>query len=254
MKCFARFAFRATAAVMVSMVPVVGHAQGLPPAADIVAKYVSAIGGKDAIMKVTSIKQTATMEVPSMGLVIPMEVYSAAPNKVATKMEMPGMGTMLNGYNGTVGWDVNPMQGPRLLADKELATIAENADFHGNMLFSADRYASMTTTGDTTINGEKAYKVKMVHKTSLRESVSYFSTTSGLLLGGVSTTESQMGVVEVRQTMSEYKKFGALMIPTAIEMHQGPQTLMMKIQNVEINGAPESAFAVPEQVQPLIKK
>lgn len=254
MKSVARFALTASAAIAVSMLPVVGQAQGLPAATDIVAKYVSAIGGKDAIMKVTSLKQTATMEVPAMGLSIAMEIYSAAPNKVATKMEMPGVGVMLNGFNGTVGWDVNPMQGPRLLADKELATLMENADFHGNMLFSADRFESMTTTGDTTISGEKAYKVKMVHKTSQRESHSYFSATSGLLIGSVSTTETQMGKTEVRQTMSAYKKFGPLMVPTAVEMQQGPQTLMLKVQNVEINGAPESAFAVPEQVLPLIKK
>ncbi|MBL0171417.1 MAG: hypothetical protein IPP90_11905 [Gemmatimonadaceae bacterium] len=253
MTLFTRIAMAATALSVAALSPVTSRAQALPSASDIVAKYVAAIGGKDEIMKVTSIKQTAVMDVPAIGLSAKMEVYAAAPNKMASKTNIPGMGEMLNGYNGTVGWDMNPMQGPRLLADKELTNMAENADFYANMLYSADKYASMETVGDTTIGGEKAYKVKMVRKSSKNESISYFAATSGLLLGGSSTQESQMGTMQVSQSVSEYRKFGALMLPTKVEQSMGPQKMIMTIQDVTINGAPESAFAIPEQVKPLIK-
>lgn len=252
MKAFSRIAVALTA-LTVSFAPIASYAQALPTASDIVAKYVMAIGGKDEIMKITSIKQIATLDVPSQGLSANMEVYAAAPNKIASKTSIPGLGEMQNGYNGTVGWDMNPMQGPRLLADKELTNAAESADFYANMLYSADKYASMETVGDTTISGEKAYKVKMVRKSSKNESVSYFSAKSGLLLGGVSTQESQMGSLQVSQTVSEYRKFGNLMLPTKIEQSMGPQTMIMTVKEVALNGAPESAFAIPEQVKPLIK-
>ncbi|MEQ1692918.1 MAG: DUF4412 domain-containing protein, partial [Gemmatimonas sp.] len=192
-------------------------------------------------------------EVPAMGLTLSMEVFSAAPNKMASKTTIPGMGEMQNGYNGTIGWDVNPMQGPRLLADKELTNAAENADFYASILYSADKYASMETVGDTTINGDKAYRVKMVRKVSKTESVSYFSATTGLLLGGISTQESQAGTMQVSQSVLEYKKFGNLTLPVKIEQAMGPQKMIMTVQDVTINGAPESAFAIPEQVKPLIK-
>lgn len=253
MTSFSRLALVAAALSVTVFSPVSARAQALPSASDIVAKYVAAIGGKDEIMKVTSMKQVVSLEVPTMGLTLSMEVFAAAPNKMASKTTIPGMGEMQNGYNGTIGWDVNPMQGPRLLADKELTNAAENADFYASILYSADKYASMETVGDTTINGEKAYRVKMVRKVSKTESVSYFSATSGLLLGGISTQESQAGTMQVSQSVLEYKKFGNLTLPVKIEQAMGPQKMIMTVQDVTINGAPESAFAIPEQVKPLIK-
>lgn len=253
MTSFARVAALLASVSVTVLAPGALSAQALPAAADLVAKYVTAIGGKDEIMKITSMKQTATMEVPSIGLTAKMEVFAAAPNKLASKTDIPGMGEMVNGYNGSVGWDLNPMQGPRLLADKELTNMAENADFYANMLYTADKYASMETVGDTTIGGEKAYKVKMVRKVSKSESVSYFSATSGLLLGGTSTQESQMGTMQITQSVSQYKKFGGVMIPTKIEQSMGAQKMVVTIMEVAINGAPESAFAIPEKVKPLIK-
>ena len=253
MTSFSRIAVAAAALSVAVFSPVSSRAQALPAASDIVAKYITAIGGKDEIMKVTSLKQMGVMEIPAVGLTATMELFTAAPNKQALKATIPGMGEMVSGYNGTVGWDVNPMQGPRLKADKELVTAAEDADFYANLLYTAEKYSSMETVGDTTINGEKAFKVKMVRKTSKTESQSFFSATSGLLLGSVSTAESAMGSTQLSQSILEYKKFGGVMFPTKVEQSAGAQKIIMTINDVTINGAPESAFEVPAQVKPLIK-
>lgn len=228
-------------------------AQTRPAASELVAKYVAAIGGEAEVKKITSIKQIGAMELPAMGLSMSMEVNMAAPNKMSSKTTIPGMGEILSGYNGTVAWDVNPMSGTRVLAGKELTVAAENADFYGSLLYIADRFSSMETVGDTTINGEKAWAVKMVRKSSQQESFTYFSQTSGLIVGGKATIESQGGAIPTSQTVSGYKKFGAVLIPTKIEMAMGPQNMVMNLTDVQINGAAEAAFAVPEQVKPLIK-
>jgi zinc protease len=244
----------AAAAVCVSsLVPALMRAQARPSAAEIIAKYVTAIGGEAEIRKVTSMKQLATMEVPSMGMSLPVEVYSAAPNKSSLKVTIPGMGEMLQGYNGTVGWDVNPMAGPRLLADKELQQAVDNADFYAIMLYPADRFTSMETVGDTAVDGDKAYIVKMVRKSTGIESRTLFSAKTGLVVGSSTTIIAQGGTIQASQTFGEYKKFGGLLIATKMVQSQGPQTMIMSIQDVMINGAPETAFAVPEQIKPLIK-
>lgn len=253
MQSFSRIALATAALTISAFAPNTARAQALPSAASIIAKYVTAIGGKDEIMKITSFKQVATMEVPAVGLSASMEIYAAAPNKMASKTSIPGMGEMQNGFNGTVGWDVNPMNGPRLLADKELSALKDNADFYGSLLYSADRYSTMETVGDTVLNGEKAYRVKMVRKASNTESMSFFSASSGLLLGGVSTQDTQMGAMTISQTVSEYKKFGALLMPTKVVQQMGPQMMVMTIKEVVMNGAPAEAFDVPATVKPLIK-
>lgn len=253
-RAFSVAALLTSALLSHALVPQVAQGQALPPATDIIAKYVAAIGGKDAIMKVTSIKQVATMEVPAVGLSATMEMFAAAPNKLASKTSIPGMGEMQNGFDGTVGWDMNPMQGPRVLTDKELTTMADNADFYASMLYSADRFSTMETVGDTTVAGEKAYKVKLVKKNSKTESTSYFSVATGLLLGATSTQETQMGTMTMTQLVSDYKAFDGLRFPTKIEQSMGPQSIKITIKELVVNGAPASAFAVPEQIKPLIKK
>ena len=84
--------------------------------------------------------------------------------------------------------------------------------------------------------------------------MSYFSASTGLLVANLSTSESQMGVMTVMSTMGDYKKFGGVLMPTKLEQQMGPQTVVVTIKNITINDVPESAFAVPENVKPLIKK
>ena len=225
MKALRSFAV-AAAALVLSSAPL--SAQAAPSAADVVAKYVAAIGGKDAIMKITSLKQTSTMQVPAMGLTAEVEAYQAAPNKMATKSTIPGVGEMLQGTNGVIAWDANPMQGPRLLNDKELAQTLEGADFYGNMLYPADRFSKMENLGVADFHG--------------------------LIVGAETVQESQMGTVQVSSTLSDYKEFGGVKFPTKTEVTMGANRLVMTITNVLINGAPATAFDIPDAVKPLIKK
>ena len=242
----------ASAAMLLLTAPL--SAQAAPSAADVLAKYVTAIGGKDAIMKITSLKQTSTMQVPAVGLTADVESYQAAPNKMAMKSTIPGVGEMLQGTNGEIAWDANPMQGPRLLSDKELAQTLEGADFYGNMLYPVDRFSKMANLGEVDFNGEKSYKLTLVRKDSGRETTQYFSVATGLIVGAETVQESQMGALQVSSTLSDYKDFGGVKFPTKTEVTMGANKLIMTITNVVINGVPATAFDIPEAVKPLIKK
>lgn len=229
-------------------------AQALPSAADVIAKHVAAIGGKDALRKVTSIRQVAQMELPSMGMTADAEVVMGAPNRMSTKMTFPGIGDVVAGTDGQVAWSVNPMQGPRVLADKELAQTLEQADFYGNLLYESDRFASMTNEGIVDFAGEKAYKIKLVRKTSNNESWQYFSVASGLQIGSESSSVTEMGTIQSSTVIKDYKEFGGVKFPTRTEMSMGPQSMIMTVKEVQVNGANADAFAIPATVQPLIKK
>src|SRR3712207_8571336 len=54
-------------------------------------------------------------------------------------------GQMSSGYDGTVGWSVNPMQGPRLLEGKELEQLREDAG-PAAMLRPTDRIRDRKST------------------------------------------------------------------------------------------------------------
>jgi len=253
-KSFARIAsLTAFSAAALSFSAPTASAQPLPSAADVIAKYVTAIGGKDAIMQVKSISSAGTLEVPSMGLSAKMEVAMAAPNKTSSKTNIPGMGEIVNGYDGAVAWAIDPSAGERVLADKELEQTKENADFYGNMIYPADRYTTMEVQSIADFGGEKAYKVKLVRKGSGNESMNYFSVATGLLVGSESTQITPMGNIQVTQTFSEYKQFGSIKMATKVEQAMGPTTMVITMSDVKLNEVPANAFDIPARVKPLVK-
>jgi len=229
-------------------------AQALPAASELVAKHLTAIGGAEAFKSITSLRQSGVMEMPSMGLQAQAENYAAAPNKMSMKASIPGIGEIVSGTNGDVAWQVNPMQGPRLLEEKELVDAREAADFYGNMLLAADRFSKMETVGVVSFAGEQAYQVKFTRKGSGRESTQYFSVASGLLIGSEATQESAMGSTTMVTVLGDYKDFAGRKFPTRSEAMVGPSKIVLKISEVSVNDVPDTAFAVPDAVKTLIKK
>ena len=254
MKSFTRLAsLTAIAAAALSFSAQTADGQALPSAPDVIARYVAAIGGKDAIMQIKSISSVGTLDVPAMGLSAKMEVVMAAPNKVASKTNIPGMGEIVTGFDGTVGWAIDPSAGERLQAGKELEQTKENSDFYANFLYPVDRYTSMEVQSIVDFNGEKAYKVKMVRKGSGNESTQYFSVANALLLGSESAQVTPMGNVQVTQTVRDYKQFGSIKMATKVEQAMGPTKLILTTSEVKLNEVPANAFDMPDRIKPLVK-
>ncbi|MFN7456902.1 MAG: hypothetical protein ACK5U0_05845, partial [Gemmatimonas sp.] len=220
----------------------------------VLSKHVAAFGGRDAIMKITSMKQVGAMEITAAGMTADLEMYVMAPNKQSMKMSLAGLGEILSGTDGTVAWSVNPMQGARLLEGKELAQAKEQADFVASMLYSPDRFSAMTNEGVVDFAGEKAYKIKLVRKDTGNESWNYFSLASGLQIGAEATLDSEMGKMSTSSIIADYKQFGPLKVATRTEMTTGPQKMILTVKSAEFNTVTNEAVAVPAAVQPLIKK
>lgn len=254
MQAFARVGRLATfaAGAMLVVAPAL-RAQSLPPAAELVAKHVAAIGGKDALAKIKSMEQKGTMEIPTMGLNATVEGVMASPSRMVSKQTIPGIGEIAGGFDGTTGWSMNPMQGPRVLAGAELEQAKEQADFEGNMTYALDRYSSVETVGLVDFANEKAYKVKFVRKGSGRETITYFSQATGLAIGGEMTQDSEMGKIQLTSVSSDYKDFSGIKMATRTEVTMGPTKIITTIQDVKFNTAPATAFELPAQVKALVK-
>ncbi len=240
-------------ATLAGTVAAPAFAQQLPAASAVIDKYLVAVGGKDALTKISSLHQTATMDIPTMGLSATMEMYRAAPNLMLIKQNVPGVGEIVQGFDGTVGWSTNPMQGPRLQVGKELEQLNEQARFMDNMLYSPNRFSVMETVGLVDFNGEKAYKLRLVSVPGGFETFEYFSAATGLQIGTETTQESEMGAVNIAITQGDYAKFGDIMLATKTEMKMGANQIVTRITDVKFNSVPPDIFELPAQVKALIK-
>ena len=88
------------------------------------------LGGKAAFEKITSTASKGTFEIPAFGATGSAEVWEKAPNKTALKLDIPGFGVVLEGFNGTVAWSQDPQSGLREKTGAELAATKLDADFY----------------------------------------------------------------------------------------------------------------------------
>lgn len=250
-RTFMQLATRLVLAASVVLAPSVCVAQQVPSANEIFARHVEAIGGKDAVMQVSSIQTTGKVEVPGTGIAGTMEAFYA-PNRSVTRTTIPGVGEIATGFDGSVAWEVNPMQGPRIKSEKETAAMKEDANFYSNILYASDRYQSAETVGVIQFGGESAWQVNTVLKSG-RTVNEYFSVETGLHVGSQTTQVSNAGSVNVVSVESNYRQFGALKRPTRSEVTTGARKMVVTVDDVVLGLVPASTFELPDPVKALVR-
>ncbi len=184
----------------------------LPEAVTIIARYIEAVGGEDALLKTVSRHIKGTFSVPSQGVEGSLEMFRSIPNKLLIRVNIPSMGEMTQGFNGQVGFTSNPMQGASLLEGNQLKQISGIADYYTE-LHRAEKFTSMETVELTEFQGKPCYKVKLMSKAG-REYAEFFDQQTGLLAGNVGERELPGGTAEQITVYSDYKRFGDLLLPT----------------------------------------
>jgi hypothetical protein len=243
---------RVLAAAALLITPTALDAQALPPAAEILAAYTKAVGGADAWSKIQGMQASGTYAVPSMGMSAEFATWAARPNRMLMVINIPGMGEMRQGYDGTTAWAIDPMQGARVLDAGELKATMDQADFDSGMRLMSS-YTSAETVEKTTMGGQECYKVKLVTKSG-RETYDCFSTKDGLLVGSSSMQESPMGSVEAVTIVSDWKDFGGFKMPTKSQISAMGMEQVLVINNVEYVTVDAAKFELPAEIKALVKK
>lgn len=223
----------------------------LPSARSIIDRHVRAIGGRKAILSHTSLHATGTMTVAGSGITGVLHVYGAKPNKSLVKIGLGGIGELLEGFDGTTGWTLNPVTGPMLAQGKELEEKKFDADFYSD-LHESGRYVSMKTVEKTTFEGRPCYKLSLVRKNG-DEDFDYYDVETGLKAGATGTRESPMGPLSLTQTHSDYRKFGDLLVPTTMKQTAMGVQQVLTITTVDFDNVPPSMFEPPAQIKALLK-
>lgn len=238
--------------VAISVAATVVQAQTpvLPAAATLVAKYSDAVGGP-AFLASKSVVTKGGMSMPAAGINATFELVQLAPNQMSLVTEIPGMGKIEAGYDGTTAWSVDPMQGARVLDGAELAQIRDEADRRG-AIRSPEMFTSIETVSDTTMNSERCFMVKLMWKSG-RESYDCYSAATGLLVASKSVQKTAMGDIPVVTFFNEYKKFGSVNVATKTTQEAMGQQQVLTVNSVEFGNGTGVSIAPPASVQSLIK-
>jgi hypothetical protein len=225
-------------------------AQALPTAEEITARYVAAIGGRDVVLRPRASRSTGTFEMAGAGLKGGLVIVMEAPNRMVSQVTIPGMGEILSGFDGGVGWSVEPMQGPRLLAGAELDELRENANMLAQVR-DASLFRSMETVERTASVGEPCYRVKLVWQSG-RETFDCYHVDTGLLIATTAETDSPMGAMAVTTRLTDYRDFAGMMVPTRLVLEMMGTQQVLTISTVEFDDVDTSLIEPPAAIRVLM--
>lgn len=240
------------AAVATLVAAPLAPAQQLPPAGEIIDRYVEAIGGREAYLAPQSLRMIGTFGVPAAGLTGSFTLISAKPDRMKMQVDLPGVGEILSGYDGEIGWSVNPMTGAMVFEGERLMQTREEARFISG-LRDASLFQSRETVGEAESQGQPCWEVKLVW-TSGRETVDCYSKESGLLLQSRTTAITDMGNVHTTSLYADYEMFDGRRYPTRMVQQMIGQEQVMSIDSVVFNQVEPSAFTLPDAIRTLVNR
>lgn len=225
--------------------------KNLPTAKEVLDRYAKAIGGNEAFQKHHSQHGVGKVQMNAQGIVGKLEVFAARPDKLLMRMSIPGVGAFDTGYDGKTAWLNSPLTGPMLLEGKSGEEVATQADFD-HALHDPSDYTKMEMLGMEEFSGEQCYKLKLVHRTGF-ESTEFFSKSTGLQRGFIATQESPLGPVTSTTQVTDYKQFGALLMPARISQKAAGVETVMTMEEMSFDNVDPSVFELPAEVKALME-
>lgn len=237
------------AALQAQEKPAAEPSKDLPAPRAVIDRYVELAGGKDAFLKKSSVLLKGKTEVGGKDLGGALTLATAKPDRMLVVADLGGI-AMKSGFNGKIGWSVNPLTGPSIMEDKELRDMKRQANFFA-ILHDDKEFKSMENLGKVQFEGEECYKLKLVH-TDGSDVTEFYSVATGLQKGFTGTQESSFGPITATSVNLEHKKFGDLTLPSRVVQKMSGLSQTMIVDTMEFDVVPDSMFEPPAEIKALL--
>ena len=214
-----------------------------PTAEQLVEKYVTALGGADAINRVTSRVQKGT--ITAGGREMPIEIYGKAPNRRISIMRMQN-GESITAFDGTVGWLGNTGRPPRDMSAAESDAARLDAELQLptkiKEIFPQLRPGRPEKIGDVqcqTLNAMRPDQppVRL-----------YFDDASGLLVRMVRQMETPLGRIPTQIDYTDYKDVNGIKVPSKWTLSRPNGRFTIQVADIQQNvPVDDSKFAKPRE-------
>jgi len=242
--------------LLIAAVTLLGCAQTTfaQTADEIIDKYLTAIGGRAALGKLTSRTTTGTITLSTPGGDVsgPVEIYNQAPNKSRTliKLDLSSFGagqmTFDQRFNGTAGYVIDTLQGNRDIAGNQLENM-KNASFPTPFLNYKELGATAELGGKEKIGAREAYVIIFRPKSG-SVARQFIDTESYLPIRTMIKVElPQFGEVEQTTEFSDYRDVDGIKVAFSVHATSSVQTSTVAITKVEHNTKIDDAlFSKPQ--------
>ncbi len=172
---------------------------------DIVTKYMDALGGKEKLMSLKTVKMEGSMNVQGADLTI----TSVKSHMAGFRMDIEVMGTsnyqIVNTTKGTSFWPIRGMASPEDMGADQFKSFYNQLDLHGPLVNYKEKGITVELSGTEKTGGSDAYKLKITYKNGV--TANYFIDTKTNRLVKTSGKMSVNGQeTEVETSFSDFKQ------------------------------------------------
>jgi outer membrane lipoprotein-sorting protein len=234
------------------LLPVLAGAASAQTADEVVEKHLAAVGGREALGKLTSRRSTGTITLSTAAAELsgPAEVYAKAPNKTRAVMRLDlaaigGVGDMTveQIFDGKAGYTLNSVQGDTAIAGRQLESMRNNV-FPTPFLTYKAAGTTLEVLPREQVNGREAIVLRATSKTGSTSRI-FFDAETYLVVRTVATVDAPTGG-ELEQTSepSDYRTVDGVKVAFQIVNSNELQTVIVKLAKVEHNVAIDDAMFV----------
>lgn len=200
------------APVVAVAAPAANPAAALPQPDQILARYVEAVGGKEAIGKVKSRSfKGAYLRQQGGGPQVTLDILHTTDKVLITAMTPQGANS--RAYNGATGWTSNPQE-TRELDREETLTVKDLMDAFDTLKLK-EPFPRMRMGGKEKINGREAYVLRGALPDRRRLTL-YFDVENGLLLRKEILAATPVGYDPVQIDFEDYREVDGVKVPFTI--------------------------------------
>src|SRR5215213_1675098 len=207
----------------------------LPTLEAVLAKYVAAIGGRDAQRRITSRVSKGRVDVPEVSFGGKLEVYAKAPNKSLTVMNVEPTGLVRQGFDGRTGWNL-----PGNSASGIDRAALVDVDFYREIKLK-EQYTRIRLLGKVKEGFREVYLVEAVPRSGAAENL-YFDVESGLLVRRDLPRQTSRGTIRTEVYFSDWRDVDGVKVPFKITQAMQNTKFVITLEDVKHNVAVDDAI------------
>src|ERR1700747_1707875 len=212
-----------------------------PPPDQLLDKYLSAIGGAEALQNVSSRVQKGTLTAFG-GQHFPVDVYSKAPERRLSVMHLSN-GDSVTAFDGKQGWLSVPGR-VHMMSAAENAAARLDADLYFP-LHVKTLYEKFRVDAGEKIDGHDTYLV-VGHSEGQPPLRLYFDKESGLLLRLIRYAETPLGRNPTQIDYADYREANGLKVPFRWTLSRPGNQFTIQVEQLQQNVPVDDArFAAP---------
>ena len=191
-----------------------------------------------------------TFSMPRQGITSSLEARYERPDHFVVRMDFPGIGLFEEGYDGELGWAVDPTQGPRVKDPEESLRFAFDAAYEGDLNWE-ERYTEFRVMGLETCQDQPAWEVRAVTVLG-DERTLFFDKKTGLMTCSVIEVKGGFGSVKTRNQYLDYEEVEGRLVSRKLIQEAMMLELVLESDVIDLSPREFEPIAPPPEVAELL--